>query len=79
MVKTDLYYAGALLNPYLLYGKELVDDSDSLIACKKVLQKLCFPETYPNVVQDFLAFRNKQGPFHDMLDLKDQKCSAYDW
>jgi hypothetical protein len=58
MVKTDLHYAGALLNPYLL--QELADDSNSLIACKRVLQKLCSPETYPDVVQDFLAFRHSQ-------------------
>jgi hypothetical protein len=79
MVKTDLHSAGALLNPYLLHDKELADDSDSLTACKRVLRKLCSPETYPDVVQDFLAFQHKQGPFHDMLDPKDQKCSAHDW
>jgi hypothetical protein len=26
-----------------------------------------------------LAFRHKQGPFHDMLDPKDQKCSLHNW
>jgi hypothetical protein len=56
MVKTDLYYVGALLNPYLLYDKELADNSNSLIACKRVLRKLYPLETYPEVVQDFLAF-----------------------
>jgi hypothetical protein len=50
MVKTNLHYAGALLNPYLLYDKELVDVSNSLTACKRVLQKLCSLETYPDVV-----------------------------
>jgi hypothetical protein len=55
MVKTDLHYAGALLNPYLLHDKELADNNDSLIACKRVLRKLCSLETYPDVVQDFLA------------------------
>jgi hypothetical protein len=79
MVKTDLHYAGVFLNPYLLDNKELADDSDSLIACKSVLRKLCSPETYPDVVQDFLAFQHKQGPFHHMLDPKDQKCSTHDW
>jgi hypothetical protein len=59
MVKTDLHSAGALLNPYLLHDKELADDSNSLTACKRVLRKLCSPETYPDVVQDFLAFRHK--------------------
>jgi hypothetical protein len=79
MVKTNLHYGGALLNPYLLHDKELADDNDSLIVCKRVLQKLCSPEMYPDVVQDFLAFRHKQGLFHDMLDPKDQKCSPHDW
>ena len=50
MVKTNLYYAGALLNPFLFHDKELADDSNSCIACKRVLQKLCSLETYPNVV-----------------------------
>jgi hypothetical protein len=50
MVKIDLHYASALLNPYLLHDKELADDSDSLIACKRMLRKLYSPETYPNVV-----------------------------
>jgi hypothetical protein len=50
MVRTDLHYAGALLKPYLLHDKELADDSDSLIASKRVLQKLCPLETYPDAV-----------------------------
>jgi hypothetical protein len=59
VVRTDLHYAGALLHPYLLPDKELADDNDSLIVYKKVLRKLCPLETYPDVVQDFLAFRHK--------------------
>jgi hypothetical protein len=30
-------------------------------------------------MQDFLAFQLKQGPFHNMLDPNDQKCSTHDW
>jgi hypothetical protein len=71
MVKIDLHYVGVLMNPYLFHDKELADNNNSLIACKRVLQKLCPPETYPNLVHNFLAFRHKQGPFHDMLDPKD--------
>jgi hypothetical protein len=36
MVKTDLHSAGALLNPYLLYDKELADDNNRLTACSIV-------------------------------------------
>jgi hypothetical protein len=50
MVKTDLHSTGALLNPYLVHDKELADNSDSLTACKRVLRKLCSPETYPDIV-----------------------------
>ena len=50
MVKTDLYYVGALLNPYLLHDKELADDNDSLTTCKRVLQNLCSLEAYLDVV-----------------------------
>jgi hypothetical protein len=50
MVKIDLHYVGALLNPYLLHDKELADNNDSLVTCKRVFRKLCSPETYPDVV-----------------------------
>ena len=56
MISTDLHSPGALLNPYLLHDEELGDDSDVVTACKRVLRNLCTPETYPNVVQEFLAF-----------------------
>jgi hypothetical protein len=76
MIRTGLYYEGALTNSYLFHNKELVDDSKSLTVYKRVFQKLCPPETYLDVVQDFLAFRHKQGPFHNMLDPNDQNCLA---
>ena len=79
MISTDLHSAGALLNPYLLHDEELGDDSDVVTACKRVLRNLCTPETYPDVVQEFLAFQHKRAPFHDMLDPKQQKCSPYAW
>ena len=79
LVRTDLHDAGALLNPYLLHDKELADDLDAITACKRVLGKLCSPETYPDVVLEFLAFRHKEPPFHNMLDPKQQKCSPHAW
>ena len=59
MVRIDLHYVGALLKLYLLHDKELTDDNDSFITCKSTLQKLCPLETYPDVVQDFLALQYK--------------------
>ena len=79
MITTDLHSASALFNPYLLQDKELADDSDVITTCRRVLQNLCTPETYLDVVQEFLAFRHKDVSFHDMLDPKQQKCSPYAW
>ena len=79
MITTDLHSAGALLNPYLLHDKDLADDADAITACKRVLGKLCTPENYPDVVNEFIAFRHKTPPFHDMLDPKQQKCSPHAW
>ena len=79
LVKTDLDDAGALLNPYLLQDKELADDLDAITACKRVLERLCSPKTYRDVVLEFLAFRHQQLPFHNMLDPKQEKCSAHAW
>jgi hypothetical protein len=79
MVTTNSLYVGAFLNPYLLHNKEMADDRNSLIVCKRVLQKLCPPKPYLDVVQVFLAFRHKQEPFHNVLDSNNQKCSLHDW
>ena len=79
MITTDLHSAAALLNPYLLHDQDFADDADAITACKRVLRKLCTPETYPDAVAEFIAFRNRTPPFHDMLDPKHQKCSPYAW
>ena len=79
MVETDLHYAGALLNPYLLQDKELADDQYATDACKRVLMKICKPRDYANVVKEFVAFRHREPPFHNMLDPKEQKMSAHAW
>jgi hypothetical protein len=73
----DSFYTSVLLNPYFLHNKELAVDSNSLTAYKKVLQKLCPLEIYPNVKQDFLAFYHKLELFHNMLDLMHSVQDAF--
>jgi len=79
MITTDLHSAAALLNPYLFHDEELADDADAITACKRVLRKLCTTEVYPSVVEEYLAFRHKNPPFHDMVDPTQLKCSPYGW
>ena len=63
MGETDLHYAGALLNPYLLHDKELADDQDAMDTCKRVLMKICKPGEYSSVVKEFVAFRHREPYF----------------
>ena len=77
--ETDLHYAWALLNPYLLHDKELADDTDATEACKRVIMKICKPGEYAMVVKEFVAFRHRTPPFHNMLDPGEQMLSAHAW
>lgn len=79
MGETDLHYAGALLNPYLLHDKKLADDPVATEKCKNVLMKICDSKDYAKVVKEFVAFRHKEPPFHNMLDPDEQMLSAHAW
>jgi hypothetical protein len=79
MVVNDLQSAAALLNPYLLEDEDLADDADAKSACKRVLERLCEPDEYGEVVREFMAFRHKDPPFHKMLNPKKQMLSAHAW
>jgi hypothetical protein len=79
MVANDLQSAAALLNPYLLHDKELADDADAMSACKRVLEKICKPDEYAAVVREFVAFRHREPPFHNMLNPGEQMLSAHAW
>jgi len=77
MVETDLHYAGALLNLYLLHDKELVNDLDAIERCKRVLMQICKSKEYVDVVRKFVAFQHKEPSFHNMFNLGEQKLSTH--
>lgn len=79
MMTTDLLCAGALLNPYLLHDKELADDTEVWHGCRRVLKTLCAPGTYHDVANEYMAFRMRSAPFHEMLDPTESKCSPFVW
>ena len=76
---TNLHYAGALLNPYLLHNKELADDQNATERCKEVLTKICDRKEYAKVVKEFVAFRHREPPFDTMLEPQEQMLSAHAW
>jgi len=57
--ETDLHFAKALLNLYLLHDKELADDLDATDAYRRVIMKICDPKDYVKVVKEFVAFRHR--------------------
>ena len=79
LVENDLMYAAALLNPYLLEDQELANDGYATTACKNVFKQICKPEEYHDVVKEFMAFRHKEFPFHNMADAQESKLSAHAW
>jgi len=79
MGEIDLHFTRPLLNPYLLHDKELVDDLDATNTCRHVIMKICDPKEYAKVVKEFVAFRHREPPFHNMLELGEQMLSAHAW
>ena len=67
------------MNPYLLHDKELADDQNATERCKKVLMKICDPKEYAKVVKEFVAFRHREPPFHNMLEPGEKMLSAHAW
>jgi len=64
MLMTNLHYARAFLNPYLLGEVCLHDDVDAKEASNTVLRKIIStPTTYALVLRDFANFVESQGPF----------------
>jgi hypothetical protein len=64
MLTTNLHYAGALLNPYLLGEACLHDDANAKEALNKVLRKIAStPNAYALTLKYFVDFVKSQGPF----------------
>jgi hypothetical protein len=80
MLTTDLHYARALFNPYLLGEAHLHDDVDAKQALNKVLQKIVSTLTaYALVLKDFANFVKNQGPFSNTPPLKDLDLLPHEW
>jgi hypothetical protein len=64
MMKIDLHYVGALLNPYLLGNNMIHDDVDAKGEFKWVLWKMLVDATsYVQALTDFADLVKGQGPF----------------
>jgi hypothetical protein len=70
LVASDFYYAGALLNPYLIKDMELRDDQNTMAGLMKVFQRLT------DTAEEFQAVKAEFNlNFHTMLPY----CGEHVW
>ncbi len=80
MLMTNLHYAMALLNPYLLGEVCLHGDANAKEALKRVLWKIaCIPIACTLVLRNFVDFVKSQGPFYDTPPIKDLDLLPHEW
>ncbi len=78
MLTTDLHYARALLNPYLLGEICLHNDVDVKETLNHVLQKNTNNSTtYTQALKDFVDFVENQGPFFDTLSSLSEQSQIF--
>ena len=84
LMRTDLHYAGALLNPFLLGVEELQNDGAAKAALNRVIRKLA-PSLGVSVavaMQELVQFEEKIGPFdprEEVLDITETNSEPHQW
>jgi hypothetical protein len=80
MLTTNLHYARALLDPYLLGEVYLHDDANAKEVLNKVLWKIvCTPIAYALVLKKIVDFVKSQGPFSNTPPIKDLDLFPHEW
>jgi hypothetical protein len=65
MMVTDLYYAGALLNPYLKDVLEIQENGDAKRALNRVVRKLCtiLGVGFNDAMAELTEYEERRGPY----------------
>ena len=80
MFRTDLHYAGALLNPFLLDKDMLMDDDEARVAILRVLRKLAVgDQAYASTLSEYQAFRDRRGIFGGLPDVHTLNLEPHEW
>jgi hypothetical protein len=79
MLTTNIHYARALFNPYLLGGVCLHDDANAKEIFKSFAKKTHSPTTYPLTLKKVTNFVESQGPFFDVPLVKDLYLFPHKW
>jgi hypothetical protein len=79
MLMTNVHYAKAFVNPYLLGEAHLYDEANTKEALNKVLWKTTsILTTYALILRDFVDFAKSKSPFFDTSLLKDLDLFPYE-
>lgn len=80
MLRTDLHYAGALLNPFLLDEVMLMDDDEAREAILRVLRKLAVgDQAFASALSEYQAFRDRRGIFGGLPDVNTLNLEPHEW
>ena len=83
MMLTDLHYAGALLNPYLLNCRELQGNGNAKRARNRVLRHLSgyLRVNHNDVMDELTHFEEKTGPYGPLEapDIREIRMLPHQW
>jgi hypothetical protein len=80
MMLTDLHYAAALLNPFLLDEVTLMDDNEAREAILEVLRKLTTGGfAFAAALSEYQAFRDRRGVFAGLPDVNTLNLEPHEW
>jgi hypothetical protein len=80
MLRTDLHYAGALLNPYLLDEVTLIDDREATEAVVRVLRKLTTNDVaFASALSEYQSFRDHRGIFAGLPVAAALNLEPHEW
>ena len=80
-MRTDLHYAGVLLNPYYLNNHNLHDNADVKSGLLRALRKLVNngDEDFARAIGEFNAFKEGRGAYTNMPNIAQAKLEPHEW
>jgi hypothetical protein len=82
-LRTDLHYAGALLNPFLATNNEIQGDGDAKRALNRVVRRMCGPlgVTFEDVMLELTEYEERRGPYspEETVDIRASGLLPHQW
>ena len=83
MMLMDLYYVGALFNPYLKDVLEIQENGDAKHTLKRVVHKLCsiLGIGFNDTMAELIEYKEYRGPYSlvEALDIQEAHMEPHQW